>query len=173
MLFIWTVNAPAQSEQIVVNCSDWAGAFFVCDLVFQGQQVFSLECHVSMARYKQSQIKEQNVQNRKQGAENGWINLAALVPWEVAEERYAARFVNNGHPAHPARMALGALLIRRRLQCSDQYLVTHVGENPYLQLYPKLFVFPILRRRAYIHLLLLVTGMRPVMVPFRAKKTLS
>ena len=65
--------------------------------------------------------------------ENDWVKLAALVPWEVAEERYAARFVNNGHPAHPARMALGALLIQRRLKCSDQWLVKHIGENPYLQ----------------------------------------
>ena len=65
--------------------------------------------------------------------ENDWVKLAALVPWKVAEERYAARFVNNGHPAHPARMALGALLIQRRLKCSDQWLVKHVGENPYLQ----------------------------------------
>ncbi len=65
--------------------------------------------------------------------ENDWVKLAALVPWDVAEERYAARFVNNGHPAHPARMALGALLIQRRLKCSDQWLVKHIGENPYLQ----------------------------------------
>lgn len=65
--------------------------------------------------------------------ENDWVRLAALVPWEVAEERYASRFVNNGHPAHPARMALGALLIQRRLKCSDQWLVKHIGENPYLQ----------------------------------------
>ncbi len=43
------------------------------------------------------------------------------------------RFVNNGHPAHPARMALGALLIQRLLKCSDQWLVKHIGENPYLQ----------------------------------------
>jgi len=28
---------------------------------------------------------------------------------------------------------LGALLIQRRLKCSDQWLVKHVGENPYLQ----------------------------------------
>lgn len=34
--------------------------------------------------------------------ENDWFRLAALVPWEVAEEQYAARFKNNGHPAHPA-----------------------------------------------------------------------
>ncbi len=65
--------------------------------------------------------------------ENDWVKLAALVPWDVAEERYAAKFVNNGHPAHPARMALGALLIQRRLKCSDQWLVKHIGENPYLQ----------------------------------------
>ena len=65
--------------------------------------------------------------------ENDWVKLSDLVPREVAEERYAARFANNGHPAHPARMALGALLIQRRLKCGGQWLVKHVGENPYLQ----------------------------------------
>jgi len=65
--------------------------------------------------------------------ENDWVKLAALVPWDTAEERYAARFANNGPPAHPARMALGALLIQRRLKCSDQWLVKHISENPYLQ----------------------------------------
>ena len=65
--------------------------------------------------------------------ENDWVKLAALVPWDVAEQRYAARFVNNGRPAHPCRMALGALLIQRRLKCSDEWLVKHMGENPYLQ----------------------------------------
>ncbi len=67
--------------------------------------------------------------------ENDWVKLAALVPWDVVEERYAAQFANNGHPAHPARMALGALLIQRRLKCSDEWLVKHVGENPYLQFF--------------------------------------
>jgi len=67
--------------------------------------------------------------------ENDWIKLAALVPWDVVEERYAAQFANNGHPAHPARMALGALLIQRRLKCSDEWLVKHVNENPYLQFF--------------------------------------
>ncbi len=67
--------------------------------------------------------------------ENDWVKMAALVPWDIAEERYAAQFVNNGHPAHPARMALGALLIQRRLKCSDKWLVKHIGENPYLQFF--------------------------------------
>ena len=51
----------------------------------------------------------------------------------MAEERYAAQFVNNGHPARPARMALGALRIQRRLKCSDEWLEKHIGENLYLQ----------------------------------------
>ena len=54
--------------------------------------------------------------------ENDWVKLAALVPWDTVEQRYAAQFVNNGHPAHPARMAFGALLIKQRLKCSDEWV---------------------------------------------------
>lgn len=65
--------------------------------------------------------------------ENDWIKLARLIDWDRIEERYAAGFENNGHPAHPARMALGALIIKQRLRCSDEWTVRHVSENPYLQ----------------------------------------
>lgn len=33
-----------------------------------------------------------------------WVKLADLVFWDDAEEAYAKQFVNNGHPAHPARI---------------------------------------------------------------------
>jgi hypothetical protein len=66
-------------------------------------------------------------------AENDWVKLAQIIPWESIEERYKKRFVNNGHPAHSARRALGALIIKQRLQCSDEWTVKHVSENPYLQ----------------------------------------
>ena len=65
--------------------------------------------------------------------DNEWVKLADLVPWDEAEEAYARQFVNNGHPAHPARIALGALIIKQRLKCSDEWTVRHVSENPYLQ----------------------------------------
>ena len=68
-------------------------------------------------------------------SENDRVKLAALVPWEVAEEQYAAQFVNNGAPAPPCRVALGSLIIQRWLKCSDQWLVKHIGENPYLQFF--------------------------------------
>lgn len=68
-----------------------------------------------------SQLRIENLvfPHGKLDPENDWVRLAALVPWEVAEERYAARFVNNGHTAHPVLTALGSLLIQRRLKCSD------------------------------------------------------
>ena len=47
---------------------------------------------------------------------NEWVKLADLVPWDEAEEAYAKQFVNNGHPAHSARIALGALIIKQRLK---------------------------------------------------------
>jgi len=43
--------------------------------------------------------------------ENDWVKLAAQVPWDTAEKWYAAQFVNNGVPAHPCRVVLGAMLI--------------------------------------------------------------
>ncbi len=65
--------------------------------------------------------------------ENDWVKLAHLVSWDKVEEQYAKHFVNNGHPAHPARCALGALLVKQRLKCSDAWTVKHIAENPYLQ----------------------------------------
>lgn len=55
------------------------------------------------------------------------------MPRDEAEEAYAKQFVNNGNPAHPVRIALGALIIKQELQCSDEWTVRHVSENPYLQ----------------------------------------
>jgi hypothetical protein len=65
--------------------------------------------------------------------DNRWVKMASLVPWEDVERDYAPRFADGGAPAHPARMALGALLAKQVLHCSDRELVEHVAENPYLQ----------------------------------------
>jgi hypothetical protein len=67
--------------------------------------------------------------------DNRWVILAGIIPWEEIEGDYAAAFVNNGAPAHPARMALGALIAKQMLKCSDADLVEQVAENPYLQFF--------------------------------------
>ncbi len=65
--------------------------------------------------------------------ENRWVIKAKLVPWELAEEKYMHMFRKNGRKAKDIRMALGALLIQEDMKCSDQLVVQHIMENPYLQ----------------------------------------
>ena len=65
---------------------------------------------------------------------NRWVRLAELVPWDEYEKKYAERFRSSlGNVAKPCRMALGALIIQKRLGFSDRELVEEITENPYLQ----------------------------------------
>jgi hypothetical protein len=67
--------------------------------------------------------------------ENEWVKMADIMPWDRIEDMYAKKFVSNGHPAHPARMALGSLIIKQRLRCSDEQVIQHISENPYMQFF--------------------------------------
>ncbi|MGM9628076.1 MAG: hypothetical protein ACI3V4_08310 [Faecousia sp.] len=80
---------------------------------------------------------------------NEWVKLADWVPWDEAEEAYAKQFVNNGHPAHPARMALGALIIKQRLKCSDEWTVRHVMVPDRSVSISQPWVRPIVRGKAH------------------------
>ena len=67
-------------------------------------------------------------------AKNRWVQLAAMVPWQRFEKQYASLFSpDRGSPAKPFRMAFGALILKERLNCSDEELVEQIRENPYLQ----------------------------------------
>lgn len=68
--------------------------------------------------------------------ENRWVHLARLVPWGLAEEIYHEELCEDfGQPIVPARMALGALLIKERLGLTDRETVEAIRENPYLQFF--------------------------------------
>lgn len=64
---------------------------------------------------------------------NRWVKLANEIPWDEIEVLYAKKFVNNGFPAKNIRIALGCLIIKQILNCTDQETVDQVAENPYLQ----------------------------------------
>lgn len=66
---------------------------------------------------------------------NRWVRMAELVPWNEVEKTYAKNFGKTGAPAHPARMALGALLIKQVTGFTDAALVDNVAENPYMQFF--------------------------------------
>ena len=70
----------------------------------------------------------------KMNPNNRWIRKAETIPWNSIEDRYAKLFPSHtGMPAKPLRMALGALLIQKKLGFSDVELVEQITENPYLQ----------------------------------------
>lgn len=66
---------------------------------------------------------------------NRWVRMASFVPWDEIEKPYAKSFGTTGAPAHPARMAFGALLLKQCLSVSDAELVNQIAENPYLQFF--------------------------------------
>jgi IS5 family transposase len=72
----------------------------------------------------------------KLSAENRWVKLAEIIPWELAEEIYAEAFCDDfGAPALSARVALGALLIKEREGLTDRGTVETIQENPYMQFF--------------------------------------
>ena len=67
-------------------------------------------------------------------AENRWVKMAQLIPWDEIEQDYARHFENDiGNVAKPARIALGALIIKEKCGYSDIETVEQIKENPYLQ----------------------------------------
>ncbi len=74
--------------------------------------------------------------------DNEWCRLARAFNWAAAEEFYARNFPSRkGRRAFPVRMALGALVIQKRMRLSDRALVKAVAENPYYQYFLGLQAF--------------------------------
>ena len=75
-------------------------------------------------------------------ANNRWVQIANMIPWGKYEKRYAAQFCkDNGAPAKPFRMAMGALIIKQRTGHSDADVVQDILENPYMQYFIGLHEF--------------------------------
>ncbi len=72
----------------------------------------------------------------KLSSDNRWVKLSELIPWEQLESSYAEQFSTDvGAPAIKFRVALGALIIKEKLGCTDRELVEQIRENPYLQFF--------------------------------------
>jgi len=65
--------------------------------------------------------------------ENRWVKMVSLIPWDEVDADYCRHFGDTGNDAYPARMALGALIIKERLKLTDEETVAQIRENPYLQ----------------------------------------
>ncbi|NIP32819.1 IS5 family transposase [Candidatus Saccharibacteria bacterium] len=64
---------------------------------------------------------------------NRWIRLAELIDWHELENVYAQTFSTIGRPGIRARYVIGSLILKYKLDCSDDEVGEHISENPYMQ----------------------------------------
>lgn len=64
---------------------------------------------------------------------NRWVRWAHQIPWDELAAAYHASLRSGGRPAKPARLMIGALIIKHRLGLSDTETIEQLRENPYLQ----------------------------------------
>ena len=67
-------------------------------------------------------------------ADNRWVRLSKLMPWEVIEEEYAKSMCEEeGRQSLPARLAYGAIHLKEQEGLTDERTVEYLQENPYAQ----------------------------------------
>ena len=71
----------------------------------------------------------------KLDSNNRWIKLSSQISWEHFEKIYAKTFAKIGRPGKQARLVIGALILKHKLEVSDEELTSQLTENPYLQFF--------------------------------------
>lgn len=66
---------------------------------------------------------------------NRWVRWAQQMPWDELAAVYHESLACGGRPAKPARLVIGALIIKHRLGLSDAETIEQLRENPYLQFF--------------------------------------
>lgn len=66
---------------------------------------------------------------------NRWVRLGDELPWTEMEKLYNSRLNNAvvGAGNKPARMVMGAMLVKHKLSLSDEETIQIIRENPYMQ----------------------------------------
>jgi len=66
--------------------------------------------------------------------DNRWVKMSECIPWEaLAEAYYEGLSSTQGRPTKDARLVIGAVIIKHKLNLSDRETVAQIQENPYLQ----------------------------------------
>lgn len=70
----------------------------------------------------------------KLNPENRWVKWSLAIPWdELASGYYKSMNSTQGRPGKDARLVIGAVIIKHKLNLSDEETVLQILENPYLQ----------------------------------------
>lgn len=67
--------------------------------------------------------------------DNRWVTLAGEIDWSGIEEEYSPLLSQSGMGAKAlnARIIVGALIIKSRMNITDEETVQSIAENPYMQ----------------------------------------
>lgn len=69
-------------------------------------------------------------------ADNRWVKLAAIVPWETFANLYISLMDReHGRPSISPRIILGALIIKHKESLSDEKTIQAIQENIYMQFF--------------------------------------
>jgi len=79
-------------------------------------------------------------------ADNRWVKMAKLMPWDLIEDLYTAEgnFVEDkkdGRPPITARIAFGSCHIKEQETLTDRGTLQYIAENPYAQYFLGLSAF--------------------------------
>ncbi|BAQ67134.1 transposase [Geminocystis sp. NIES-3709] len=67
-------------------------------------------------------------------SDNRWVVMAKLIPWAELEKENSKLFSKKKDQlVKPFRMALGALILKKKMETTDKGIVALIQENPYLQ----------------------------------------
>ena len=90
-----------------------------------------------MVRYisqHQRKIEEfGNLYQMKLNPQNRWIKMAHHLPWDKLVKIFAEHFSDFGRMSINPRIVIGSLIIKHKLNLSDEETVQSIEENPYMQ----------------------------------------
>lgn len=76
-----------------------------------------------------------NLYQMKLNPENRWVKMAFHFPWDRCAEIFTKLFAERGRTAIDPRVVIGSLIIKHKLNLSDEETVRLIEENPYMQFF--------------------------------------
>jgi hypothetical protein len=74
-----------------------------------------------------------NLYQMKLNPTNRWVELAHHFPWDQCVKIFSKHFPSLGRTAINPRIVIGSLIIKHKLNLSDEQTIYIIEENPYMQ----------------------------------------
>lgn len=86
-----------------------------------------------ISQYQQEIEEFGNLYHMKLNPQNRWVLLSNHLPWDSLVKIYSEHFSNLGRVTINPRVVIGSLIVKHKLELSDDETVQTISENPYIQ----------------------------------------